>query len=971
MWTYAIICVILYWLYRRFRHPKARSSPDSTASLTQKTPQDNAAGPVESLRAESAAVESKTDTATFRRGTNPSESDTRISPERPINQNSEPHSGPARRCRECPPLTDTSTDVEGVQCLQFYVGNDLTIREDLQIRLLEISPDTSKELHCNLITRPLKSEEGKFYALSYACGTADKKYSIRIDGMRYDKSSKREIVCHETRAVVRQNLYQALIALRHRGILRVWNDALCLNSFNEQLVDRPVAGPLLKQAKEEGLDNDEDYAAQAETDMAKAIKLHRASRAEKNRMIPEMGRVYRTAAATCAWLGSAGPGTERLFYSLKREAECLSVMPTISSLNEAPLKTSSGQLKKLFEEELRRAWREYTTASKGRDAQIHEPCEMDDNDKYDLNDSSSGDLEHNGVQFHTWMISTIQAYLNLDDQGMKYEQLNLKLTEHIRLVRQYFREHSHYMFDLFGREFWTRKWIIQELASSPTVRFCSGNDGKNDLIWEQLVLPSDMFFESDFFHSKDVRLLGMRNFVFLYNVRARVRQGNPMHLFWLLRNSATFNSGRLEDLMLPLQSLAFDSDLHIPVPVYRDKQDEAGSLRSLLCEASVNRIRMTRNLDSMCLGTTEEHAAVLARGYCLALPSWVPNVVAPSSRGGRFLKYFCGEDWKPGLSTETHKWVASGNSQWTGTILHDRVGDVSELLASGIRIGKIGGIVYSPLVARERDLSHFVHEHAWHTERVAPSGDFQDALARAVSYTLISNLTVDRPVELAFNLAFMFNPEYQTEEAERMIQAVHVGRGMDREEWSNFISLVRIWISGCSTVTLYGKRVRFFMHRDTVTSDSDTQQRDGKLWNGIQRPRVLFDEEERERQVKTGTSSQKAQQRFRSRVFEALCRAATDQMSFMTIIPDPERGDYEDAASAVVGWAHPMANLSDEIFLLQGCSVPVILRLASSSKHGSRCYEVIGDAWVNGTMDGTFWRSSLKNGRALSDVRIV
>lgn len=55
-----------------------------------------------------------------------------------------------------------------------------------------------------------------------------------------------------------------------------------------------------------------------------------------------------------------------------------------------------------------------------------------------------------------------------------------------------------------------------------------------------------------------------------------------------------------------------------------------------------------------------------------------------------------------------------------------------------------------------------------------------------------------------------------------------------------------------------------------------------------------------------------------------------------------------------VGWADPHARLDDEIFMLAGCSVPVVLR----QQPGLNQYQVVGRAYVDGYMDGEEWTKS-------------
>jgi len=61
------------------------------------------------------------------------------------------------------------------------------------------------------------------------------------------------------------------------------------------------------------------------------------------------------------------------------------------------------------------------------------------------------------------------------------------------------------------------------------------------------------------------------------------------------------------------------------------------------------------------------------------------------------------------------------------------------------------------------------------------------------------------------------------------------------------------------------------------------------------------------------------------------------------------------------GWAHPDASPGDRIALLEGCSVPVILRLVTGEKEIPKYpqYQVVGDAYLAGAMQAQRWESIL------------
>ena len=66
------------------------------------------------------------------------------------------------------------------------------------------------------------------------------------------------------------------------------------------------------------------------------------------------------------------------------------------------------------------------------------------------------------------------------------------------------------------------------------------------------------------------------------------------------------------------------------------------------------------------------------------------------------------------------------------------------------------------------------------------------------------------------------------------------------------------------------------------------------------------------------------------------------------------------------GWAHPNAIAGDRIYLLPGCSMPVILR-----KHVAApgALSVVGHAYVDTMMDGEFWMQCF--GKGLDDIHIL
>jgi hypothetical protein len=58
-----------------------------------------------------------------------------------------------------------------------------------------------------------------------------------------------------------------------------------------------------------------------------------------------------------------------------------------------------------------------------------------------------------------------------------------------------------------------------------------------------------------------------------------------------------------------------------------------------------------------------------------------------------------------------------------------------------------------------------------------------------------------------------------------------------------------------------------------------------------------------------------------------------------------------ETSKGYVGIARPQSQVGNSIVLIQGASVPIILRRCEGD------YRVIGEAYVHGIMDGEFWEA--------------
>lgn len=86
--------------------------------------------------------------------------------------------------------------------------------------------------------------------------------------------------------------------------------------------------------------------------------------------------------------------------------------------------------------------------------------------------------------------------------------------------------------------------------------------------------------------------------------------------------------------------------------------------------------------------------------------------------------------------------------------------------------------------------------------------------------------------------------------------------------------------------------------------------------------------------------------RRRERLCNSIARVIEDGLCLMTT---NEGG---------VGWMHPKSKVGDMIYLLEGCSMPVVLRqvVKPVNNKNALTFKVIGDAYLHGAMNGERWQ---------------
>ena len=137
------------------------------------------------------------------------------------------------------------------------------------------------------------------------------------------------------------------------------------------------------------------------------------------------------------------------------------------------------------------------------------------------------------------------------------------------------------------------------------------------------------------------------------------------------------------------------------------------------------------------------------------------------------------------------------------------------------------------------------------------------------------------------------------------------------------------------------------MFRDWFDSSGDLRIRGTPLREWTANGEIISNYELEHAPLRPGTSVDRAQNEFTLEISieQALAKILRNGMRLMTTM------------DGNIGWAHPLALPGDGIFLLRGCSMPVILRELNDDQY-PLSFEVIGDAYVHGVMRGELWEQA-------------
>lgn len=446
--------------------------------------------------------------------------------------------------------------------------------------------------------------------------------------------------------------------------------------------------------------------------------------------------------------------------------------------------------------------------------------------------------------------------------------------------------------NVLSREYWRRAWILQELTVAGDIRL---RCGAQDL---DFGLLSSVISEFEALHTMGIFQPFTPNHQHVFNVvalRKKWRPREPIHLLSALRDSFHTCSTKPHDKIYSLFGICFDSSRFVTAVDYDLTAQE------VIRRMTLHSIRATRTIDIICMQNP-------GRDSASCLPSWAPHWPSIGSHrfNNRMIHYLIGADEHQREDTRDRYWRAASDSLYTES---PSVADTLVLKARGTSIGFI------------TNLSGAVGESAVSD---APYGAFAPRSRRGLVKRLLGEEEPRDKAESIFRTLTVYKPKARLDD-----------ENFDFSDlWSSFADvslekeepLVHAWLKmhqqfvihgeplmwwsrgilrrGEIDERAFGKAARFFYH---------ASHDEGFTWN---------------KRIKD--------------LLAAVTRALKDGLRLM------------ETSDGGTGWAHPAAQHCDEIFLLQGCSMPVILR-PLEGKREKPGYEVIGDAFVEGIMHGEAW----------------
>lgn len=491
--------------------------------------------------------------------------------------------------------------------------------------------------------------------------------------------------------------------------------------------------------------------------------------------------------------------------------------------------------------------------------------------------------------------------------------------------------------NFFLRSYWNRVWVIQEVvAGSQVSLFC----GWERASWDDLEDLVRRLCDSGLREQLPVQAVEC-----LMKFRNDNIDGSAMSMLEILHRSSFSQSTYPKDKIYAMLRLAFDRSTYLSEARYGWVDEE------LCMRMTKSYISSKRSLDIMFVARKSKRST-------LRLPSWCPDYTCfPSwSAMEHIIKYVSRQDQRTRLGVVGRRWKTTEDTTLNNesyTIDSGLLRVQGACVATVHSIANLTNEMRIPATEKERDalLRHpskiKASEKHMRTLAQLPETKQRDALGRLLFllYNKDFQRHKDHPRILNHLLYGFDSEDYEREKLKGMadFNSILAWREVNKHfrlgDWP-----LHVLSRSKKPKAVNTEKV---MHRWTSTPDTNSSQ---------QTVRYLFAAGEiATRHIFSPDSTLAEAPSFDIYgTLSGLSELIQEGLRLMTT----EEGH--------LGWAHTCAEPGDEIFLLTGCSMPVILRRYPTPP---RTYMVVGHAYVDGMMEGDFWMDCVERG--LGTVSIV
>lgn len=466
----------------------------------------------------------------------------------------------------------------------------------------------------------------------------------------------------------------------------------------------------------------------------------------------------------------------------------------------------------------------------------------------------------------------------------------------------------------FRRSYWTRAWIIQEIALATRVKILCGHETAG---FSKIETLTELIAEDDAF--KKTHLHHVRR---LCATRRRQIERRQMALLEVLYDSREARVSKPKDRVFAVLGLISDQTRYMG-SVRTEWPEEA-----ICIEMTKTSILATKSLDIVfAAGTTHNSRR--------RLPSWCPDFFRFPSEPvlGKLCGYISGQDvrWRSG--ERRGRWYATGESRATRRSI--RIDHGRFLVVQGFPLGRInalGSSLYDSRPPQQGPSS---------TVRRTDEMSITDQLRQWANSSAVSiTAKVSRSLVL-------YTPDYSD-----LVEDTRALRYLFEFDNSRFYHRTQVaklqhkysklleWRKRNKDLMIRGKRLSY---RAGNSSSTENRSFSPDSAARLGRPNDTLKEIPGQPVYASRPQGGAGKRSISPDLYIAL-----DGMS--DLIEEGLR--YMTTEKDDVGWAHPDAKIGDKVFLLEGCSMPAVLR---PSREFPKSYRVVGHAYVEGAMDGEQW----------------